>query len=195
LGTAAAIDGTTVLAGNPSGDGACPTLPSCNSGSAYFFEFAPESAQYGSCNSVGLCADFDLHGGCRNSTGQGAVLASCGTNSVGADDLVLEGRWLPPSVNALAFMGQGTALFPMGDGLRVVGPGSGSGLYRFPVHQAASGVVTYGPGLVASALNHPLAGQIQPGQTWNFQLWYRDVGGPCGSGSNTTNAVSVAFGP
>jgi hypothetical protein len=195
MGNAAAIDGTTILAGNAQADGACPTIPSCNSGSAYFFEFAAGSVQYGSGITGCPCSNNDGHGGCLNSTGQGAVLAACGTNSVSADDLVLEGRWLPPSVNSLAFMGQGTATFFLGDGLRVVAPGSGSGLYRFPVHQASNGVVTYGPGLVASAMNHPLAGQIQSGQTWNFQLWYRNVGGPCGTGSNTTNAVSVVFAP
>ncbi len=93
-------------------------------------------------------------------------------------------------------MGQGTTSFFLGDGLRVVASGSGSGLYRFPVHPSgANGVLTYGPGLVASAMNHPVAGQIQSGQTWNFQVWYRNVGGPCGSGSNTTNGLSVVFGP
>ena len=194
-GDAVATDGNTILAGEWQGDGACPTIPSCDSGSAYFFEFAPGAAQYGSGSTGCPCANNDGHGGCLNSTGQGAVLAACGTNSVNADDLVLEARWLPPSVNSLAFMGQGTASLFLGDGLRVVGPGSGSGLYRFPVHQAANGVVTYGPGLVATAMNHPPAGQIQAGQTWNFQVWYRNVGGPCGTGSNTTNAVSVAFGP
>ncbi len=196
MGDVAAIDGTTILAGEAQGDGACPTLPSCNSGSAYFFEFAPEAAQYGSGSTGCPCSNADGHGGCINSTGQGAVLAACGSNSASADDLLLEARWLPPSVNALAFMGQGTASFFLGDGLRVVGPAAGSGLYRFPVHQAdANGVLTYGPGLVASSMNHAVPGQIQPGQSWNFQVWYRNVGGPCGSGSNTTNGLSVTFVP
>ncbi len=196
MGNAVGLDANTALAGTPSFDGACPTLPSCDSGAAYFFEFAPGATQYGSCGSGAPCANSDGHGGCRNSTGQGGVLGAFGTNSVAADDLVLEARWLPPSVNAIAFMGRGSTSVILGDGLRVAAPGFGSSLYRFSVHPAgADGVLQYGPGLVASTQSYPPAGQIQSGQTWNFQVWYRNVGGPCGSGSNTTNGLSVTFAP
>ncbi|MCP3920133.1 MAG: hypothetical protein GY711_31795 [bacterium] len=44
-----------------------------------------------------------------------------------------------------------------------------------------------------SALHFFPTGGIQPGETWNFQVWYRDSGGPCGSSFNFTNAVRVAF--
>ena len=39
----------------------------------------------------------------------------------------------------------------------------------------------------------PSTGQITAGQTWNFQAWYRDPDGPCGQGSNFTNALEVTF--
>lgn len=196
FGTAVAVDGNTVLVGNSSDDDACPSLPSCDSGSAYFFEVAPDSAQYGSCGAGGPCSNVDGHGGCPNSTGQGAVLASCGSNSVAADDLVLEARWLPSGVHAIGFLGRAQTSVFLGDGRRVVAPGFGAGLYRLAVNTAdAAGVLRYGPGLVAFSQGLPAAGNIAPGVQWNFQVWYRDLAGPCSSGTNTTNGVSVLFAP
>ncbi len=196
FGTGVAVDVNTVLVGNSSDDDACPSLPSCDSGSAYFFEFTPGSAQYGSCGAGGPCSNVDGHGGCPNSTGQGAVLASCGSNSVAADDLVLEARWLPSGVHAIGFLGRAQTSVFLGDGRRVVAPGFGAGLYRLAVNTAdAAGVLRYGPGLVAFSQGFPAAGQLAPGVQWNFQVWYRDVAGPCGSGTNTTNGLSVLFAP
>ena len=40
-----------------------------------------------------------------------------------------------------------------------------------------------------TAMPPPLQPVVQPGDTWNFQAWYRDVGGQ----NNFTNAVSVTF--
>ena len=37
------------------------------------------------------------------------------------------------------------------------------------------------------------AGAIEPGESWNFQVWYRDPNGPCNSTFNLTNAVPVDF--
>ena len=37
-------------------------------------------------------------------------------------------------------------------------------------------------------------GHIVPGATWNFQGWYRDPAGPCGTGFNLTNGTSITFG-
>ena len=192
----AAIDGSTVLIPNPRYDGACPGVVTCNSGSAYFFEFAPDTVQYGSCAGGGICGNSDGHGGCVNSTGQGAVLGAYGTSSVAADDLVLEGRWLPPGVNAICFMGRDSTNVLLGDGLRVAESGHGSSLYRFPAMSASpTGVLALGPGIVSASGAFAPLGQIQPGQNWNFQVWYRDVGGPCGSGTNTSNGLTVVFAP
>ncbi|MBK7645128.1 MAG: FG-GAP repeat protein [Planctomycetes bacterium] len=196
MGDSCAIDGTTILAGNVFFDGACPGMLTCDSGAAYFFEIAPGVSQYGSCGGASPCSNSDGHGGCRNSTGYGAVLAACGTKSVAADDLSLEARWLPPGVNAIGFLGRARTSAFLGDGLRVVSPGLGSGLYRLPLASAdASGVLHYGPGLVALSQGLPAGGHIQPGEQWNLQVWYRDVAGPCGSGTNTTNGLSLVFAP
>ncbi len=196
LGLASALDGDTALVGVFADEPACPGNPGCHSGSAYLFQLAPDAVQFGSCKLLGPCGNHDDHGGCGNSTGQGAVLAACGTSSVTADDLRLEGRWLPPGMFGIVFMGPIQVSVPFGDGRRVVGAGVGS-VYRYPAkNSGAAGVLPLGPGIVTySQLNFPAAGQIQPGQIWNFQGWFRDPTGPCGKGFNLTNGVSVSFTP
>ncbi|MCB9916711.1 MAG: hypothetical protein H6828_16435 [Planctomycetes bacterium] len=135
--------------------------------------------------------------GCRNSTGQGALLSATGSISVSADDLVLHAANVPPNQFGLFIVGGGTNDVVFGDGLRCVAPGP-SGLHRFnpPTHATAGGTLSRGPGLVAASLAFPPAGQIQAGGTYYFQAWFRDpFGGPCGSGFNLTNGLEVTFVP
>jgi hypothetical protein len=137
----------------------------------------------------------DVPGGCLNSIGVKAFFfANGGGVSVSADDLVLVAGNLPTFQFGLGFMGGGATSLPFGDGLRCVAPGS-AGLYRLPVQNSgASGVIAIGPGLVAFTASHfPPPGQIQAGQTWKMQVMYRDPAGPCGSGFNLTNALSIRF--
>lgn len=113
------------------------------------------------------------------------------------DDLVLEARDLPPSTFSIMFMGAGQTVTALGNGQRVVAPG-GAGLFRFGVQQAdLGGFLRRGPGLVAQSQGFLPAGRIAPGQTWNFQAWYRDpaASAPCLGTSNLTNGFQVAFGP
>jgi hypothetical protein len=190
-----AISGTSVVVGVENDDEACPTNPACSSGSVYFYSLPSGTTQYGSCASSSPCSNADDFGGCKNSTGHGAVLSSCGTSSVALDDLVLRAEYLPPSVFGLVFMGGSEASVPLGDGLRVVAPGA-VGLQRFaalPV--SASGSASLGPGIVATSQSFAGQGAIQPGQSRRFQLWYRDGQGPCGSGTNVSNGVRVDFVP
>ena len=103
---------------------------------------------------------------------------------------------LPPNVFGIFFMGAGQTSTPLGDGLRVIAPGSGSGLFRFGAQTVGpEGRITLGPGIVAYSQIFPPGGAIQPGTTWNFQFWYRDAFGPCGNGTNVPNGVSVSFTP
>ncbi len=85
---------------------------------------------------------------------------------------------------------QTTALF--GDGLRCA---TGQ-VMRFtpPQNSGAAGSIQFGPGFVSFSCGG--GGYcITPASTWNFQAWFRDPGGPCGSGFNTSNAVGVLFLP
>ena len=146
------------------------------------------------CSQQAPCANESFSSsGCLNSTGQGGRLINTqGTTSVSADDLVLQASNLPLSQFGLLFMGDTAGLpLPLGDGQRcVTGP-----LWRFPARPVDQlGLIEEGPGIVAWSTGHfSAAGWIQPGSTWQFQAWFRDPPGPCGSTSNTTSAVSVSF--
>ncbi|MFT5152817.1 MAG: hypothetical protein ACI841_002816, partial [Planctomycetota bacterium] len=48
------------------------------------------------------------------------------------------------------------------------------------------GDASWGPGLGA-------VGGWLPGDTRNFQIWYRDPSGPCSTAFNLSNAYSVQF--
>lgn len=125
--------------------------------------------------------------GCSNTSGAGAVLSGSGSANVGADDLALNGVNLLPGQPALLFVGDtqlvGGFGIPFGDGLRC----AGGNVLRLGVRLPnASGAASWGPGL-------NLAGGWLPGDTRNFQVWYRDPSGPCGGGFNLSNGLAVQF--
>src|SRR6185436_12151637 len=127
--------------------------------------------------------------GCENSTGHGAIFDAYGSSSVAADDLYLLASRLPPHVRVLLF--QGTARIrdgdgvPFGDGLLCVG----GRVKRHPMSSvSAYGTARWGPGLASF-------GGWTAGATENFQLWYRDRRGRCGSGYNLSSARSITFRP
>ena len=196
LGRSVALTGNAAIAGAPVTDDACPTDPNCESGSVYVFELAPTAVQYGSCKLTSACGNVDDHGGCDNSTGQGAVLAACGSGSVSTDDLRLEVTRCPPNKLTLLFMGPAQSQVIYGNGVRVAGPQNPTIIYRYGGAQSdAQGRVIRGPGLVAQSQGFPPLGRIQSGQSWNFQTWYRDPNGWCGANTNFSNGVQVGFGP
>jgi len=140
----------------------------------------------------------DLPGtGCINSTGGGGSLDHhAGSTSVTLDDLELAATGLPPNELVLFIMGIEQIRFPFGDGLQCVGAGTLK-IFRFLPAAPADGAGTaiLGPGIVdfsCTMFEQPI-GCIQPGDTWNFQTWYRDPAGPCGQMFNLTNAIQVPF--
>ena len=160
-----------------------------DSGSAFVFTFA--GAAYGFCT-AGVCGNADPTAGCANSSGSGARLVGCGSSSVSADDLYLVTSNTVPGQAGIFFMGPSTASFTVGDGIFVVG----GPFHRYPVQFPVAGTMTEGPGIVGfTQANFPPGGQIQSGQTWYFQTWYRDPAGPCATGTNVSNGYAVTFTP
>jgi hypothetical protein len=155
------------------------------------------ATSYGFCDATSApCGNVYNSGGCKNLGGAGAVLYGTGTSSVAADDLVLRATQIPPNKTGLYFMGPVEQSSPSGNGLVCVAGGS-SGLRRFAAHSSgAAGEIDEGPGIVAYTQAHfPPASQVQAGETWNFQCYYRDPTGPCGATYNFSNGFAVTFTP
>jgi hypothetical protein len=138
-------------------------------------------------------------GGCLNSTGNGARLSGSGSSSVLADDLVLHADQLPPNEMVLFLMARavGDVRIPFKSGLLCLG-GPGNKIVRLldALSSGAAGEASYGPGIVALSCSGTLASIefcIQPGETWNFQTYYRDQLDGCGLGANTSNGLAVTF--
>ncbi len=190
----AALDGDTIAIGSWRDDDF-----GSFSGSAYAYRWsdAPPIEPYCFGDASCPCGNADASAGCVNSTGQGALLAPiAGSTSVSQDDLVLQGSALPASTPCILFLGGRSNHLPFGDGLLCAAV-RGARLHRFPTRTSdAGGVVAEGPGLVAYTQSHfPPSGQLRACETFYFQLWYQDPGGPCASGVNFTNALALTFVP
>ncbi len=189
FGWAVALEGETALIAAP----VVLWMEHLRFGTVHEFTIPAQTRAY--CFGAGCpCGNEDSVAGCENSTGHGGYLTACGTTGVAADDLVLTASSLPRGMPGVLVMGAGETTAPMGDGLLCISDG-GVGVFRYTLQGAGdAGVISAGPGIVAES--HALfssLGQILVGQTWNFQVLYRDLGGSCGPGTNTTNAVAVTF--
>jgi hypothetical protein len=148
--------------------------------------------------SSGSCTNSSSSGGCANSTGLGGLLLSNilsgGSVSVTNDDLVLTASQLPLGVSGLYFTGAASKPpTPFYAGLRCIQ----SPTLRYGLQNSGTGgTMTLGPGIVALAqARFGPSGWIDPGESWYYQVWYRDNGGPCGQTSNTSNSIRIAFTP
>jgi hypothetical protein len=122
----------------------------------------------------------------KNSTGERAHVRAFGSPVVADDDLTLVATDLPPGKAAVFLFGAAKAQTPFGDGSLCIAPP----LMRIPPSVAAGldGTAT----LALELKQAPLAGQVVPGTTWNFQLVFRDkTGGP--AGFNLTDGLSIDF--
>ncbi|MFT5731916.1 MAG: hypothetical protein ACJA2W_002324 [Planctomycetota bacterium] len=143
--------------------------------------------------SVSPCGNASPTTGCINVAGTGALMTGSGSTSVFLDNLVLTTTGMVPGTFAITFMGPGMiSPATIGNGLLcLAGP-----LYRFPPYSTGSGTGSVGGGLAAyTVANNPLAGHIILGSSWNFQTFYRDIGGPCASNFNLSSALAVTFTP
>jgi len=122
--------------------------------------------------------------GCANSSGLGGKLTGTGVADTAADSFVLTATSLPAGVTCVFFDGPGTtsalgAGLPFNDGLRCVG---GGGIVRLETTSANPG------GTAFTTVSLSAASGVSSGEFRSYQCWYRDNSGPCGLGSNTTNA-------
>lgn len=172
-------------------------------GNLAFYDLIPQAEQYCIATESCPCGNNSGAGGCGNSLTSpffpivSGVLEVCGSTSVGLDDFTLQASRLPENQFALLSMGASLAApIALGDG-RFCLDASAPGLARFPASPTgADGTFQEGPGLIAFTQSSlPAASAITAGSSWSFQAWYRDPGGPCGSGSNLTNAVRATFVP
>jgi hypothetical protein len=127
--------------------------------------------------------------GCKNSTNLGGKLVGSGTTSVSLDGLQLTATNMTGLV-AVFFQGTGVVNLTYGDGHRCMG----GPLIRIGKKSISGGSATYPTGadpLISVKGNVPLSGNV----VRYYQTVYRNNGGPCGSGFNITNGISVVWGP
>jgi len=136
----------------------------------------------------GVCGNTGAPGnGCANSTGpNGANLAGTGNADTSNDTLVLHATGAVPGQPGLFFQGDnalgGGNGLAFGDGLRC----AGQNVIRLQVVPADSS------GHAMTNVPIGATGGCNPGDTKHYQYWYRDpVGGPCGSGFNLTNGLTI----
>ncbi|MEC8512116.1 MAG: hypothetical protein VX015_08220, partial [Planctomycetota bacterium] len=129
-----------------------------------------------------------------NSTGETARLTALGSDAASLNDLTLLGTRLPAASFCMFFTSQTQGYsfsVPGSQGLLCVGGAVG----RF---NRTGEIRPSGPtGLLVFPLNlqdvpTPMgSAQALPGETWNFQAWYRDANPTVTS--NFTDAVSITF--
>ncbi len=141
------------------------------------------------------CNNDDPLAGCGNagfdgSPSTGAKLEVLGGGAVIVnDDLALGISGMATNQFGMLFTSTNGTSLSFGDGLRCVG----GRLYRFPVRQSDAAGTFQEAGLVATSNTFHAGGAVTAGSTWNYQVWYRDPGGPCGTDFNVTNALPVTW--
>ena len=181
-----AMSGDDLIVGAPNYDSA----PFTDLGTAYVFGVGGQPYAY--CTSGAPCGNNYVAGGCINnlSTGVGARLLGCGTASIASDDFRLNAVQLPSGTLYIPVLSP-AAITPIqnGNGLLALG----SPLIRLGSASAIGTTMTSGPNFLSSP---PMAasGQVVPGNTLRFQLWYRNPAPGCSpANTNYTNGYEVTL--
>ena len=148
------------------------------------------------CFGVGCpCGNDDPTAGCINSTGAGALLDGFGTSSVAAGDLGFSVTQLAPNKVMLVALSDQQGNKPFFDGNLCLG-GTIRRLWKH-FNSGANGQVQIPDVPNLFAIGQPFI-TFAPGETWNFQVWFRDsppTSSTCGKKANLTNGYSVTFQP
>lgn len=195
FGVAVALDGRRAAVGSmrENGSGIGVNLADQNddslslSGAAYLFELDDAPATRFCVGDDALtcpCANPGPRGGgCASSTGLGAWLSASGSNVVANDDLIVSVSIARPGQPGMLIQGESGTSLPFKDGVLC----AGSPTERLEVLQLNA------DGIAVTTSSIVTAGDVAPGDTRYYQVWYRDPGGvsPCGTGSNLTNGLIV----
>lgn len=117
-----------------------------------------------------------------NSTGSRADLQGFGTTDPNNADLMFIASPVPNSTGII-FFGPNQIDLPFGNGRRCIG----GSVRRMPAVAATGNVLRY-----EFDWNFVWASDLQPGTTWKFQAWFRDIDGG-GSEFNTSDAITIDF--
>ncbi len=124
-----------------------------------------------------------------NSSGLEATLFARGSSVVDHNCLVLEAAGMPPGQFGYFLMSRTQGY------VQLFGGSQGVLLLGLPLSRFANDIIVVTP--LGDAQFTPDLSQlpqgivVQPGETWNFQMWFRDTNP--GQTSNTTNGLAVAF--
>ncbi len=120
-----------------------------------------------------------------NSTGLSGTISAFGSLFVSANDVTLTADQLPPMQFGYFLTSQTQGFFNPPNSNGFICLAGSIGRYNANVGQGPS--FSLAIDLTAMPVNPPVA--VVPGDTWNFNCWYRDVGNT----NNFTDAVSVTF--
>jgi hypothetical protein len=127
--------------------------------------------------------------GCSNNSGLGARLIGSGATDVSSDELLLSVVNLPPTGFAQFIQGTAVSGAPFQDGKRC----AAGAVIRLGLKATVSGASSY-PQL--GDLSVSVRGVVPAsGGVRYYQVWYRNPLGPCATGSNLSNGLSVVWVP
>jgi glucose/arabinose dehydrogenase len=168
--------------GTPGGPNLITSFGEDANGEIYFTTAIP-AAVYRIDPAVQSCvAPVEYCDAVPNSTGAGTLLRSTGSASIATPELALVADRAPAHVTGVFYCGTREVQVALGNGWRCV---AGS-IRRFPA-------VTTDPQGSATIAIVPAALQVAPGETRDFQFYYRDAS--VGAGFNLSDGLRVVFCP
>ena len=173
------VAGSSILRSSPA-----RSTPDQGVGTAPIVDIGPYEFVCGCDEATSYCSALP------NTSGLPAEIGWSGSTSILANSFTLHVSQGPPLKNGLFYYGPSQAAVPWGDGIRCVG----GSLQRLTVIQLDTNGVASFPLDFSQAPAGSGPHQLFPGDTSNFQFYFRDpLGGP--AGWNYSDALSVSFCP